>query len=98
MPKEAVFTVKLESELRDAFAEEAAAAHRPASDLVRGFMREFVERQRDARQHDKWFRTQVQRAIDDPSPTIAQDVVARETRAMIDRIVAGKAASDPAQE
>lgn len=98
MPKEAVFTVKLESELRDAFAEEAAAAHRPASDLVRGFMREFVERQRDARQHDNWFRNRVQQALEDPSPTVPRDVVMRETRAIIDRIVSSKAASDKAKE
>ncbi len=90
MRKEAVFTVKLESELRDAFAAEAAAAHRPASDLVRGFMREFVQRQREARDHDDWFRARVQQALDDPRPGVPQDAVMRETRAMIDRIAAGK--------
>ena len=46
MAKEAVFTVKLETDLRDAFAAEAEAAHRPASQIVREFMREFVERHR----------------------------------------------------
>ena len=52
MAKEAVFTVKLEPELRDAFAAEAEAADRPASQIVREFMREFVQRQREAREHD----------------------------------------------
>lgn len=98
MPKEAVFTVKLESELRDAFAAEAAAAHRPASDLVRGFMREFVERQREARQHDLWFRSRVQEALDDPRASVEQDVVMRETRSIIDRIVASKAADHAAKD
>ena len=46
MAKEAVFTVKLETDLRDAFTAEAEAAHRPASQIVREFMREFVQRQR----------------------------------------------------
>ena len=91
MPKEAVFTLKLETELRDAFAAEAAATHRPASDLVRAFMREFVQRQREARKHDKWFRAKVQQALNDPRPGIPHDVVMDETRAIIDRILAEKA-------
>jgi hypothetical protein len=36
MPKDAVFTLKLEPELRDAFIAEADAVHRPASQLGRG--------------------------------------------------------------
>ncbi|MGA9640174.1 MAG: hypothetical protein WBQ72_02165 [Terriglobales bacterium] len=86
MSKEAVFTVKLEPQLRDAFASEAAETHRTASDLVRGFMREFVQRQREAREHDAWFRAKVQEAIDAPRPGIPQDAVMDETRAIIDRI------------
>jgi hypothetical protein len=35
MPKEAVFTIKLEADLRDAFMAEAQATHRPASQIVR---------------------------------------------------------------
>jgi len=46
MSKEAVFTMKLEPELRDAFMAEAQASHRPASQVVRELMREFVDRQR----------------------------------------------------
>jgi hypothetical protein len=56
MIKEAVFTLKLESELRDAFAAEAAAAHRPAAQIVRDFMRDFIERQRKARGYDAFLR------------------------------------------
>jgi predicted transcriptional regulator len=92
MPKEAVFTVKLEAELRDAFKAEAEATHRPASQLVREFMREFVQRQREARKHDAWFRAGVQQALDDPRPGIPHDVVMDETRAIIDRIAAEKKA------
>lgn len=57
--KEAVFTVKLEVELRDAFMAEAAAKHVPASHLVREFMRDFVERQRKARSYDEFYRRKV---------------------------------------
>ncbi len=87
MPKEAVFTVKLEAELRDAFMAEAAATHRPASQLVREFMRDFVQRRREAREHDAWFRAKVKEAIDDSRPAIPHDAVMEETRAIVDRIV-----------
>jgi hypothetical protein len=70
MPKEAVFTVKLEAKLRDAFMAEAEAVDRPASQLVREFMRGFIQRQRETREHDAWFRGEVEQAVreaDDPA-------------------------------
>jgi hypothetical protein len=60
MPKEAVFTMKLESQLRDAFMAEADAAHRPASQVVRELMREFVQRQREVRDYDDFLRRKVE--------------------------------------
>ena len=59
MSKETVFTMKLESELREAFMAEAKAVHRPASQIARELMREFVERQREAREHDEFLRRKV---------------------------------------
>jgi predicted transcriptional regulator len=47
MAKEAVFTMKLEPELRDAFMAAAKAADRPASQIVREFMRDFVQHDRE---------------------------------------------------
>jgi predicted transcriptional regulator len=61
--KEAVFTVKLEAELRDAFMTEAAAKHVPASQLVREFMRDFVKRQQKAREYDEWYRRKVEASL-----------------------------------
>ena len=49
MSKQAVFTMKLEPELRAEFMAEAEAAHRPASQVLRELMREFVQRQRESR-------------------------------------------------
>jgi predicted transcriptional regulator len=60
MPKEAVFTMKLESELRDEFVAAVEAVHRPASQVVRELMREFVQRQRDARDYDAYLRGKVE--------------------------------------
>jgi predicted transcriptional regulator len=56
MSKEAVFTMKLEPELRDAFMAEAQASHRPASQVVRELMREFVDRQSKAREYETFLR------------------------------------------
>jgi predicted transcriptional regulator len=60
MSKEAVFTMKLEPELRDAFMAEAEAADRPASQLVREMMRQFIQRQREAREYDEFLRRKVE--------------------------------------
>lgn len=60
MSKEAVFTMKLESELRTEFMAEAEAAHRPASQILRELMREFVQRQREAREYDDFLRRKVE--------------------------------------
>jgi len=47
MAKEAVFTMKLDHELREAFMAAAKAADRPASQIVREFMRDYVQQDRD---------------------------------------------------
>lgn len=62
MSKEAVFTMKLEPELREAFMAEAQASHRPASQVVRELMRDFVQRQREAREYGEFLRAKVDRA------------------------------------
>lgn len=62
MAKEAVFTMKLEPELRAEFMAEAEAAHRPASQVLRELMREFVQRQREAREYDDFLRRKVEAA------------------------------------
>ena len=62
MSKEAVFTMKLEPELRAEFMAEAEAAHRPASQVLRELMRDFVARQREARDYDQFLRNKVEAA------------------------------------
>lgn len=59
MSKESVFTMKLEPELRAEFMAEAEAAHRPASQVVRELMREFVQRQRQTRDYDEFLQHKV---------------------------------------
>lgn len=60
MSKQAVFTMKLEAELREQFLAEAEAVHRPASQVVRELMREFVQRQRQVREYDEFLLDKVE--------------------------------------
>ncbi|MEO7361365.1 MAG: antitoxin of toxin-antitoxin stability system [Gemmatimonadaceae bacterium] len=64
MSKEAVFTMKLEPELRAEFMAEAEAEHRPASQVVRELMRGFVQRQREARDYEAFLQRKVKTARD----------------------------------
>ncbi|WAC48124.1 antitoxin of toxin-antitoxin stability system [Asticcacaulis sp. SL142] len=98
MSKEAVFTLKIEPELREAFMAEAAAVHRPASQIVREFMRDYVEQQQKAREYDDWFRAEVEAGLkeaDDPNTVwhSHEDVVAdmeRQRQSFLGRIKAGE--------
>ncbi len=60
MSKEAVFTMKLESELREQFMAEAEAVHRPASQVMRELMRGFIDQQRQAREYETFLRAKVE--------------------------------------
>ena len=95
MSKEAVFTLKLEYELRDDFMAAAAASHRPASQLVREFMRDFIQRQRQSREYDAWFKHEVQAGLDDNSPMIAHEKVMDDLNARLKkRISKGQKSED----
>ena len=60
MSKEAVFTMKLEPELRDEFMAAARALDRPASQVVRDLIREFVRNQREAQEHEAFVARKVE--------------------------------------
>lgn len=62
MSTKAVFTMKLEPELRETFMAEAAAADRPASQVVRELMRDYIERRRQLRDYDEFLHQKVNRA------------------------------------
>jgi predicted transcriptional regulator len=72
----------LDPELKSAFIAEAAAAERLPAEILRELVQDFVTRQQEAREHDEWFRAEVEaglREADDP--TVAriphEEVVAR---------------------
>ena len=51
---------QLEPQLRADFIAEAAAAHRPASQVLGDLMHEFVQRQREAREYSEFKRRKVE--------------------------------------
>jgi len=60
MSKEAVFTMKLEPELRAEFMAEAASEDRPASQVMRELMRDYIEQRRLAREYDDYLHRKVE--------------------------------------
>ena len=83
MAKEAVFTMKLDAELRDAFMAAAAAADRPASQIMREFMRSYVNQDRE---YVAW----LQRKVDKARADIAAGRIhtQEEVEAHMDRLIA----------
>lgn len=59
MTKEAVFTLKLEQELRSAFMAEAVKEDRPASQIMRELMRRYIEESRQRREYDDFLQRKV---------------------------------------
>lgn len=62
MMKEAVFTMKLEPQLRADFISASQEVHRPASQVLRELMREFVQRQQQAKEYDQALQLKVNSA------------------------------------
>ena len=83
MAKEAVFTMKLDAELRDAFMAAAKHEDRPASQIVREFMRDFVKQDRE---YVAWLQRKVDKARADISAGRVH--TQEEVEAHMDRLIA----------
>jgi predicted transcriptional regulator len=57
---EAIVTVEVDETLRDAFVQAAKDLDCDDAQLLRDFMRAYVQQRRDPAEHDVWFRPQVQ--------------------------------------
>ena len=56
---EATFTFRVDAKLKSRFTAAAKARDRSSAQLLRDFMREFIEHGEEAAAHDVWFRKQV---------------------------------------
>lgn len=61
---EATITIRIDPELKTAFARAAEARNRTDGDLLREFMQDYIETQRTDAEYEQWFRCQVQIGID----------------------------------
>jgi predicted transcriptional regulator len=57
------FTFQVDKELEAAFSDAAAANDMSGADILRDFMRDYVEQENHAEAYDAWFRRKVQTAI-----------------------------------
>ncbi len=62
MSKAAVFTMKIEPDLRAEFMAAAEANHRPASQVVRELMREFIQQQQERVEYTAFLQRKVDTA------------------------------------
>jgi predicted transcriptional regulator len=61
---ETTFTFRVDEALKNEFATAAKARDRTGAQLLRDFMREFVQQQQEVAEHDAWFRRQAQAGLD----------------------------------
>jgi hypothetical protein len=88
-PKEENFNFRVSADLKAAFRAATEAVDRPAAQIIRDFMRAYVdEHQQPELGYDTWFRARVQEAMDDPRPGVSHDGVMREMRARLDERIA----------
>jgi predicted transcriptional regulator len=96
---ESTFTFRVDDALKAAFAEVAANQERTAAQLLRVLMKDAVHRDRELREHDRWFRGEIDLALseaDDPATTrLAHESVRsswQQQRATLERRAPGRPA------
>ncbi|MGK9452198.1 hypothetical protein ACSSZE_13235 [Acidithiobacillus caldus] len=87
MTKHAVFTMKLDPELRAEFMAAAAASHRPASQVLRELMREYIAQQKAEQGYQEYLqqkvaaaRQSVARGLGRPNAEVEQEFALRRER------------------
>jgi hypothetical protein len=60
MANELIFKLKIKPDLLAEFMAEADFMHRPASQILRDLMREFIQTQREARNYDEFLKQKVE--------------------------------------
>lgn len=59
------FTVRVPDDLKEAFTEAARAHDRTGAQLVREFMRNYIEEARNKQEYEDWFRAMVEAGMED---------------------------------
>lgn len=77
---ESTFTLRVDDHLKDAFTEAAKVNDRTGAQLVRDFMREYVQSAREKTEYESWFRCKVEagmKAIQEGRVLASAEVEAR---------------------
>lgn len=86
-PKEESFNFRVPATLKAAFQKAVAMEDRPAGQVIRDLMREYItEHQAPEPGHDAWFKMKVQEALDNPLPGKSHDDVMKEALLLIEKL------------
>lgn len=85
MMSESTFTFRVDETLKTEFSTAAKASDRSGAQLLREFMRAYVQRQQETFEHDTWFRAKVREAQADTQQGVPHQQVMDEAQALIDR-------------
>ncbi|MCL2123116.1 MAG: hypothetical protein FWH34_03395 [Desulfovibrionaceae bacterium] len=62
---ESTFTIRVDDSLKDAFTEAAKIHDRTGAQIIRDFMREYVQSAREKAEYEEWFKAKVEAGLRD---------------------------------
>lgn len=60
---ESTFTIRVDDHLKEAFTEAARVSDRTGAQLIRDFMREYVQTAREKAEYEAWFKAKVEAGL-----------------------------------
>ena len=89
---ESTFTVRVDDQLKDAFTEAARVNDRTGAQLIRDFMRDYVQSAREKTEYEEWFAAKVQAGLRDVAAgrVVSHGDVKARSRARRERLLAGR--------
>ncbi len=60
---ESTFTIRVDDHLKEAFTEAARVSDRTGAQLIRDFMREYVQAAREKAEYEEWFKAKVEAGL-----------------------------------
>ena len=60
---ESTFTIRVDDHLKEAFTEAARVSDRTGAQLIRDFMREYVQTAREKAEYEEWFKAKVEAGL-----------------------------------
>ena len=61
--RESTFTIRVDDHLKEAFTEATRVSDRTGAQLIRDFMREYVQTAREKAEYEEWFKAKVEAGL-----------------------------------